>query len=349
MNNDHDNNYVKTTKSSNERVFGQLTNGKLLFLGVISLLLSFLGPLSVFALVPLSTAFLLYGKKKTWTMAAAIAAVIMAMAFLIPNFAGLQSLAIGFLVLTGLAFLTARVIWEKQNPVAGLIKNGLLVFTLIMIVLGGVLIASEKSAVQLLTEQVEVIGNTLKQNPSYDETMATGGAKADDWAYVIKYPKEIASKILEMSVAGIFVGTFFVLWMSQFMLMRNSLIWKSLHDYPYTIKDFVSFKVPEQFVFILLTAMALIPLGTYILEMKLMTVIGWNFVYALGVLYFFQGFGIVFDALDAFGIFGFFRSVLIIFSIFMGYQFISLLGVMDLWVNFRKFLKKKNNNEGDII
>ena len=349
MNNDQDNNYTKTSKISNEKVIGQLTNGKLYFLGVISLLLSFLGPLCIFALVPLSTAFLLYGKKKTWSMTLAVSVLVFALSLVVPKLIGLQSLAIGFQVLTLVAFLTARVVWNKENPVVGLIKNGLIVFALISIVVGGIFIASEKPPIDLIADQVVVVGNTLKQNPRYDEIMATGGAEADDWAYVIKHPKEIASKFLEMAFAGIFVGTFFVLWMSQFMLMRNSLIWKTLHEYPYSMKDLVRFKVPEQFVFILLIGMMIIPLGTYVLKMNLLTVVGWNLVYSLGVFYFFQGFGIISDALDAFGIFGFFRSVLIILSIFMGYQVLSLLGVLDLWVNFRKFLKKKNNNEGDII
>ncbi|WP_127714795.1 DUF2232 domain-containing protein [Halobacteriovorax sp. HLS] len=349
MNSDQDNTYVKTSTNSKEKVIGDLTNGKLIFLGVVSLILSSLGPLCVFALVPLSTAFLLYGAKKTWIMTLSIGAIILAISIAIPSLAGFQSLGVGFNVLALMAYLTANVVWKKVNPVIGLIKNGFFIFTLISLIVGGILIVSEKSAIDLVTEQVQVIGQTIKSSPSYNEIMATGGAQADDWAYIIKYPKEIATRILELSIGGAFVGVFFILWMSQFMLMRNSRIWKSIHDYPFTMKDFVRFKVPEQFIFILILAMAFIPLGTYVLKSELLTLVGWNVVYALAIFYFFQGFGIVSDALDKFRIFGFFRSFIVIFSIFAGYQVLALLGVLDLWVNFRKFLQKKNNNEGDII
>ncbi|OUR96389.1 hypothetical protein A9Q84_08540 [Halobacteriovorax marinus] len=350
--NDKDN-YVKSSKgsetNSKEKIFGQLTNGKLLFLGVISLLLSVLGPLCIFAPVPMAVAFLLYGKSRSWIMSLSLSAIVLIVSLVFKDLAGLLSVSISYFIATLVAFLTARVVWNKTNPVTGLIKNGLFVFTLIALLFGAAQIVSEKPVLDLVTEQVKHFGDVLKQSPDYDKLIATGGEQAESWKYIVEQPKEIASKFLKMAFAGVFVGVFFVFWMSQFMLMRNTLIWRELHDYPYTMKDFVRFKIPEQFVFVLLGAMAMIPLGTHVLENEMLQVVGWNIVYSLGVFYFFQGFGIVSEALDAFGIFGFFRSVLIILTIFMGYQFVSLLGVVDIWVNFRKFLKKKNNNEGDII
>lgn len=350
--NDKDN-YVKTSKgtdsSSKQKIFGQLTSGKLLFLGVISLLLSVLGPLCIFAPVPMTVAFLLYGKSRSWTLSLILSALVLILSFVSKDLAGLLSVSISYFVATLVAFLTARVVWNKTNPVSGLIRNGLFVFTLIALLFGVVQLVSEKPILDLVTDQVVHFGNVLKQSPDYDKLMATGGEQAESWKYIVEQPKEIATKFLKMAFAGVFVGVFFVFWMSQFMLMRNTLIWRELHDYPYTMKDLVRFKIPEQFVFVLLAGMAMIPLGTYVLENEVLQVVGWNIVYSLGVFYFFQGFGIVSDALDAFGIFGFFRSVLIILSIFMGYQFVSLLGVVNIWVDFRKFLKKKNNNEGDII
>lgn len=350
MNDQFDNNnYVKSSKLSKEKVFGSLTNGKLVFLGVIALVLSVLGPLSLFAPVPLCVAFLLYGKKRTLSLSAILAVLTIGGSFILPQFAGVRTVGFAFIVVTLVSYMTARIIWNNENPVTGLLKNGLIAFSFIALLFGALVLVVDKPVVDVLTEQITVFGKSLKEQPSYDQVIAAGGPEAETWTYIIEKPKEIATRFLEMIFAGTFVGVFFIFWMAQFMLMRNSLVWRALHDYKFTMKDLVRFKVPEGLVYILLAGMAMIPLGTHVIENQLVSVIGWNILYALGIFYFFQGFGIISDALDSFGIFGFFRSVLVILSIFMAYQAVTLMGILDLWVNFRKFLKKKNKNEGDII
>ncbi len=347
MNNQNDdNNYSKTSKGSDsdirQKVFGQLTTGKLLFLALISLLLSVAGPLFVFAPVPLSIAFLLYGKGKTWGLIGATVVIILAGSYAFANVASVRMMSIYFLVASVVAFLTARVVWKKENPVSGLLKNGFSVFAIMALIFGAFVLVSGKSTVDIFTESVVLVGDSLKTSKGFDEFLAEGGEQAVAMKYIIDKPKEVAITVLKMTFAIAFVGTFFIFWISQFMLMRNSLIWRQFYEYPYKMKDLVRFKVPEHFVYALIVAMALIPLGTYVLQNEVVETIGWNVVYSLGIFYFFQGFGIVSDALDTYGIFGFFRSIIVILSIFMGYQAVTILGIADIWIDFRKFLKKKN-------
>ncbi|PIK16527.1 DUF2232 domain-containing protein [Halobacteriovorax sp. JY17] len=345
-NQNDDNNYLKTSKGSDsearEKIFGQLTNGKLVFLAVISLLLSVAGPLFVFAPVPMSIAFLLYGKGKTWSLIVATIAIIIGVSFASAGLASVRMMSSYFLVSSIVAFVTARVVWKKENPVSGFLKNGFSMFAIIALIFGTLVLVSGKSPMDIFTEGVILVGDNLKTSKGFDNFLAEGGEQAEAMKYIIEKPKEVALLVLKMTFAVAFVGTFFILWISQFMLMRNSLIWRQFHDYPYKMKDLVRFKVPEQFVYVLIVAMALIPLGTYVLENELMETIGLNMVYSLGIFYFFQGFGIISDALDAYGVFGFFRSVIVILSIFMGYQAVAILGVANIWIDFRKFLKKKN-------
>ncbi|ATH08791.1 hypothetical protein BIY24_12780 [Halobacteriovorax marinus] len=345
-NHNDDNNYLKTSQGSEqkskEKVFGQLTNGKLVFLAVISLLLSVAGPLIVFAPIPLCIAFLLYGKGKTFGLIAATIAVIVGASFLVSSLEGTRMMSLYFVVTSIVAFLTARVVWNKQNPVSALLKNGFSVFTVLALLFGLLVMLSGKTTVDMFTDTVVQVGDSLKASKGFDNFLAEGGEQAEAMKFIIDKPKEVAILVLRMTFAVTFVGTFFFLWISQFMLMRNSLIWRQFYDYPYKMKDLVRFKVPEQFVYGLILAMALIPLGSFVFESQLMETIGWNIVYSLGIFYFFQGFGIVSDALDTYGIFGFFRSIVVILSIFMGYQAVTILGIADIWIDFRKFLKKKN-------
>ena len=41
-------------------------------------------------------------------------------------------------------------------------------------------------------------------------------------------------------------------------------------------------------------------------------------------------------------IFGFLRPLLVIFTVFMAARVIALVGVFDMWANFRRFLTHKN-------
>ena len=72
-------------------------------------------------------------------------------------------------------------------------------------------------------------------------------------------------------------------------------------------------------------------------------VMGISLLKILGVFYFFQGFGIYVDFLDHVRIFGFLRSILVVLIVLTANQMLALVGLFDMFVNFRKFLKKKDH------
>jgi len=131
------------------------------------------------------------------------------------------------------------------------------------------------------------------------------------------------------------------------MILRNSLVWRIRHAYPFGLKDLVRYKVPDFFVWPLIAGLALF-LGAEAIA-PWAEVLGGNILACLGIFFFFQGFGVFVDLLSFLGINGFFRSILIVSTVFMGWKVLVLAGLFDIWVDFRRFMKTKKNDEGDSL
>ena len=130
-------------------------------------------------------------------------------------------------------------------------------------------------------------------------------------------------------------------------MLKLGPLWRSVHSYPYNIRNLTSFKVPFSFVWPLIIGLVLAVGNAYEQLGDWAEVAGYNILLMLGIFYFFQGFGILSELLNKWRIFGFFRTMVIFFSVIMGYQVLALVGVLDTWVDFRRLFNKKNNDEGD--
>ena len=78
-------------------------------------------------------------------------------------------------------------------------------------------------------------------------------------------------------------------------------------------------------------------------------VIGRNLLYCLGVFYLFQGFGVYNDFLKYLRIGGFIKTLFIAFTLILGARYLALLGIFDLWFDFRRFFTNSKKDEGDTI
>jgi uncharacterized protein YybS (DUF2232 family) len=58
--------------------------------------------------------------------------------------------------------------------------------------------------------------------------------------------------------------------------------------------------------------------------------------------------GVIFAFLNHLGVFGFFRTLMVILLFFMAKEIIPLVGLFDGWFDFRKRMKKKDN-EGESL
>lgn len=337
---------MTTPEVESNKVFDQRASfGKLMFLAVISVALCSFGPLSVFAPVPLILAFLLYGRLITLFIGGVCTSALwlVSVKYAIP-----QVIAGMYLTAFLYAILIAEVILRKINPVKGLIYAGVILVTII----GGALIAYNQFGqvsvkTELKTSVVKLMAMVKEQNKN-NEAMNGNAEEARAFQDFISKPEELALEIYNVLPAIICVFAFFGLWISLYMTLRNVSIWRFKHPYPFSLKDLINFRVPDFFVWPLILSLVCVVGVDYGLP-KLAATIGTNLLYSLGVFYLFQGFGVYNAFLKYLKIGGFLKTMFVVFTLVMAYKFLAILGIFDLWFDFRKFLMNKKKDEGDIL
>ncbi|MBH48562.1 MAG: hypothetical protein CME71_10380 [Halobacteriovorax sp.] len=335
------NNYARTSSAKKIKVFGELTWTKLIFLGLIAALFSY-GPLSLFAPVPLALGILLYGRLKTFVVTLAFAAISVALQPVLPQ-ATWMSISLGISLL--FAALISEIVLRRRAPVQGLILTGTALvcavvgFSAFAVWISGMDLSSE------VTASVTTLFQSVREQNA--EILSGGGEESRVLADFLSNPQAFANDIMTWSLSFLFVGVHFTLWVGMFMILRNSLVWRIRHAYPYGLKDLVRYKVPDFFAWPLISGLALYVGGTSIAPWA--EAVGGNLLACLGVFFFFQGFGVFLDLLSFLGIRGFFRSLLVISTVFMGWKVLVVAGLFDLWVDFRRFMKTKKNDEGDSL
>ncbi len=319
------------------------TVAKLLFLGVISIVLSLFGPLVLFAPVPLTVAFLLYGRFLTFVVGGLSLAVIWGIFLSVKGFhvASVGMYLVSFLY----ALLVAEIIFRDINPVRGLTLGGLF----LVLLSGSALLAFNKlSNVSLETEihnQTAMLMKDLKEQQK--KASGLSGKEAMEFENLVDHPKKLSTQIYNSLPSIVFVFSFFGLWISLFVTLRNSIIWRYKVHYKFNSADLLRFKAPDFFVWPLITSLVMIVGTGYGLPPEAETV-GTNIMFCLGVFYLFQGFGVYNDFLKFIKIGGFMKVLFLVFTLFMAYKFLALLGLFDLWFDFRKYFIKKKD-EGDIL
>ena len=310
-----------------------LSMGKLFLLGLISIALCSFAPLSFFASVPMSVAILLYGRQKSLILGASLLLISSYMASVFPPLVYLPFIYFGSLVL---GVLNSEVIFRKWHPMKGISLYGVFAVLVIFLLVGLLIISSDQSVQQFSQSYVD--GLFLKLREQNAELLQAGGEQARYLEDLLNNSKQVGEDIVKMAPAMIFVVTFFSLWASLFLVLRNDLIWKLKHAYPYGINDLIRFKAPDFFLFPLIGGLALTLLGDIVGDGFF--VLGQNILYGVGVFYFFQGFGVYIQFLDFARIFGFLRTLLVMMMLLFAFRLIVLIGIFDVWVNFPKYFKK---------
>lgn len=317
---------------------------KLLFLAVMTVALSSLGPLGFFAPVPLAIAFLLYGRLVTFAVAAVSVGLLWSASMVVPGFP--MRIAGMYLMVLLYAFLVAEVIFRNINPVRGLIFAGLI----LVIFSGTLLIAYDRTNPTTLKGQIsQVVSSTLmelkKQKAPSSEISGEEERAFDDF---VSKPEVLTNEIYSSLPFIVFAMSYFGLWISLYVTLRNSLVWRYKVLYGYSLKDLTNFKVPDFFVYPLILSLVLmigadqgLPAGS--------EVVGRNLLYSLGVFYLFQGFGVYNDFLKFLRIRGFMKTLFIAFTFILASKFLAILGIFDLWFDFRRFFTNLKKDKGDTI
>jgi hypothetical protein len=317
---------------------------KLLFLAMMAVALCSLGPLSIFAPVPLSIAFLLYGRVVTYSVGLFTLVTLWSLSAIQTGFP--PYVAAAYLVVFIFAILISEIVKQNAHPVKGLFVTGLLVVTLVASALMGFDYFSKSSLKAEISKSVSTFVAQIKKQKEFSEGMsAEDERRIDD---LISKPETIINEIYSSLPQIVFVSTFFGLWISLYVTLRNSVVWRYKNNYNFSLADLTHFKVPDYFVYPLIFGFVLILAHDQGLP-KGSDVVGTNIIYCLGVFYLFQGFGVYNDFLKFIKIGGFIKTLFIAFTLIFGFRFLALLGLFDLWFDFRKYFINRKKDEGDII
>ncbi len=321
----------------------ELNNSKLLFLGFLAFLFSSLEPFALFASIPFTLCFLLYGKTKTIV----IGILGTALAFALVQVKVYQGSALGTFPMSLIyGYLISNIVRKEIHPIKGIVVNGLGMFAVIVTAIAAFHFSVEGGLPKVLDTYVvkasTVYYEQWKSRPEIPKE------QLNQFQDIMKNPKIVVDPIMKYGFGVIFIGVFISFWVGTFVALKMGPLWRTIHAYPFQLKTLTSFKVPHQMVWPLIVALVITVGHLYGHLGSWAEVVGFNALLIMGVFYFFQGFGILSDLLNYWRIFGFFRSMLIFFTVVMGYQVLALLGVLDTWVDFRRFLNIKNN-EGDTL
>ena len=171
--------------------------------------------------------------------------------------------------------------------------------------------------------------------------MKTGGEDARILSDILSSPEKTVTQIIRWSPSLLVSVIFGGLWVCLGVVIKNAPLWRDRLAYPWNSSHFLAFTMPFHSVWFLILGMVCYLLGDPAGDS--LRVIGGNVLYCMGVFYFFQGFGILIDFLVHVNISGILRTIFIITAVVMGWKLIVLLGVFDMWFNFRKFFKKGNS------
>jgi uncharacterized protein YybS (DUF2232 family) len=293
--------------------------------------------MSVFAPFPLSLAIILYGRTKGYlTGLMGLGLSFMAASYLYQD---LTLFGFYFSVML-LGFGVAEVVLRGISPAKGLVAVGLGFIFLMGSLFTSVLWSQKLSAQQLIQQQLEKGRDKLNQQKMLIEQ------SAQDYdveaLQLLEHPDKLAKVFLETMPGYLFIAVFLMLWFNMFLVLKSRRLLLSGHDYPFSEKNLLNFKVPFGFVFLLVIGLLLAVWGKQ-LEIDSGEVIGVTIIKCLGIFYFFQGFGVLSELLSFLGVVGFFRTLIVVFVIFTGKYLIAAAGLFDNWFDFRKYFKKPKN------
>lgn len=321
---------------------GEQPLGKLAFLGVVTTALCGFPPFTLLAPVPLSLGFLLYGRGKGIILGVVVSLILFVMAHNFPQTFSLAGYASVFTLMY--AVMVSETVFRKVSPVRGFLYSGAGMVAVLLFLWGLTAVFSDFSVEKMVEKNVLQMVEQIKTGKNAELLKQGQGEEIRALQDIVNNPKTLIKKILSWMPAGIFISIFLSLWASFFLVLRNWPLWKAKREYPFTIRDLISFKVPDYFVWPLIVGLVLMFGGEYVLG-ETGVIIGTNLLYCLGIFYFFHGFGVFLDFLNHINVFGFFRSFLVALTFLMAWRLLVFVGVFDMWVNFRRFFKKKDEKD----
>ncbi len=317
----------------------QLSNGRLLLLGVSSVILCMSFIMSLFAPFPLALAIILYGRTKGFLTG--LAGLILSFAFAILVYKS-STLFWFYVAIFVFGLGIGESILRGFSPIKSMLGLGL-GFMLVVAVAAGAWIKSQNMGVeQFMIHEIEKNADKINEQKKMIEQ--SQDQNAIEVLNLLNNPKLMVKNFLENLPVYFFIGVFLMLWFNMFLALKSRRLLLSGNDYPYSEKNLLHFKVPFGFVFVLIAGLSLALAGDHF-GVSSYEIWGYNLIKCLGLFYFFQGFGVLSDLLSFIGVVGFFRTLIVTVVIFMASYLIAAVGLFDNWFDFRKYFIKRKTEE----
>lgn len=317
----------------------QLSNGRLLILGVSSVILCVSFFMSVFAPFPIALAIIMYGRAKGYLTG--IAGLIATFAFATMVYGDLTLFGFYFCVLL-FGSAIAEIILRGISPVKGMVVFGISFILMSAAGFGMMVNSFNTTPKAFIIQQIERSADKIAEQKKMVE--ASGEKDAIQVLQLLDRPDLLADEMIKSFPGYFFMGVFIMLWFNMFLALKGRRLLFSGDDYQYTEKNLLNFKVPFAFVPVLAVGLILAVWGEQLGSVAYESV-GLLIIKCLGVFYFFQGFGVFSDLLNFVGLFGFFRILVVMMTIFMGSYLIAVAGLFDNWFEFRKYFKKRKTED----
>jgi len=156
-------------------------------------------------------------------------------------------------------------------------------------------------------------------------------------------PKESASIVLKTIPLYAYAGIFLSIWGIFYFILKSYHYYSQPKYLKYSEDALKNFRMSDYFIFPVAIFLAL-----YVFANDLgghWGYIGQIGLFAFGVFYFMQGFGVLMSYLDNFKVFGFFRTFIVVTIFVLAPFFLCSLGLFDTWFDFRKKTKNKLSNK----
>lgn len=236
----------------------------------------------------------------------------------------------------------AEIVLRGISPIKAMINFGL-GFILVIVSAFAILMTSlNTTPKEYIIQQIELSADKIAEQKKAVEL--SGNKDSIQVLQLLDRPDLLAKEVIESFPSYLFMGVFLVLWFNLFLVLKSRRLLFSGNDYPYSEKDLLNFKVPFGFVLVLAFGFVLAVWGDSFGSAPFES-IGFTIIKCLGIFYFFQGFGVFSDLLNFLGIVGFFRTLIVMITIFMANYLIAAAGLFDNWFDFRKYFVKRKTED----
>lgn len=315
----------------------QLSTGRLLLLGVSSVILCISFIMSLFAPFPLALAIILYGRLKGILTGLLGVALSLGFALLVHK----DLTLVGFYICVFIfALAIAEVSIRGISPIKGIVGFGLGFILTLSGVFGYYLHTKKQTMEQFVLSQLEKSADKIaEQKKLVEESQEEDSFQV---AELLGNPKLMAKEFVSSAPSYFFMGVFLMLWFNMYMVLKSRRLLLSGQHFDFSEWNLLHFKVPFELVIVLIVGLVLAVWGDRFGTGPFEN-IGLTIIKCLGIFYFFQGFGVFSDFLNFIGIGGFFRTLVVMLVIFTANYIIAIAGLLDNWFDFRKYFIKQRS------